>query len=274
MTVTDLDGVGLTSLWIAASRALESEREGAWFHDPYARALAGELGFDVLARADATTPVKIPVLEVRTRWLDEQIHDARTRGFDQIALLAAGMDARAFRLDALAGATLYELDRDFVLAYKREKLGDAKPKCTRIEVPVDLRDDWSKAITSAGFDPSKKTLWLVEGLIVYLEEADVRTLFARIDALSASASELLFDANNRAILTSPFMTARLAFVASLGAPWRFGTDEPEKIMPVTWDTTVTDFGVVGKSYGRWDLPVFPRAVANIPMSFLVRATKR
>ena len=65
------------------------------------------------------------------------VDDARTRGFDQIAILAAGMDARAFRLDSLAHATLFELDRDFVLAYKREKLGDAQPKCTRIEVPVE-----------------------------------------------------------------------------------------------------------------------------------------
>lgn len=268
-----MDGVGLTSLWVAAARALESERDGAWFHDPFARALAGERGFDVLAKAREASPGSPPVLEIRTRWMDERCAEARATGIDQVAILAAGMDARAFRLDALRGVRTYEIDRDFVLAYKREKIGDAKPKADRVEVAMDLRDDWPAALVHARFDASRATLWTVEGLLPYLEERHARSLFARIDALSAPGSVVLFDIHGRSVLSSPFMTGMLDFVKSLDAPWVFGLDEPETLLP-SWSFEVAEFGEVGLAYGRWPFPPMPRGVPGVPMTFLVRATKR
>src|SRR5580765_5722553 len=127
-----MDGVGLTSLWVAAMRAVESERqEGALVDDPFARALAGERGFEILERGKGTTFVDLPVIPIRTKWIDERF---AASPLDQIVILAAGMDARAFRLD-LHGKKVFEVDRDFVLAYKRERIS-AAPKCDRTEVPV------------------------------------------------------------------------------------------------------------------------------------------
>lgn len=268
-----MDGVGLTSLWIAAARALESERDGAWFRDPFARALAGEEGFDVLARAKAVNPIAPPTLEVRTRWIDERIAEARAGGSDQFVILAAGMDARAYRLDALLGAKVFEVDRDFVLAHKRARIGDAKPKALRIEVPIDLRNDWPAALASAGFDPSRATFFSVEGLVIYLEEADVRGIFTRIDALAARGSEVVLDAIGQSALESPVMTGTLDLLKSLGAPWLFGTDEPETLLPKSWAFEVYDYGTVGHAYGRWPFPVVPRGLRGVPQSFLVRAKK-
>jgi O-methyltransferase involved in polyketide biosynthesis len=302
-----MDGVGLTSLWVAAMRAVETERgEGALVHDPFARALAGDEGFEILERGKSTTPFDLPVIPIRTKWIDDRF--ARTK-LDQIVILAAGMDARAFRLDSLAGKKVFEVDRDFVLAYKRERIealgakrralrvggvgGEApdretKPKCDRVEVPVDLRDDWPTALTHAGFDAKRPALWLVEGLLVYLEEAHVRSLFARIDRLSRSpsasdtlapkGSELVFESNNRVLLTAPVMEQRLAFVRELGAPWLFGADDPTTLLPPTWSATVEDFAEAGIRYGRWPFPEAPKdmskeILASIPRSFLVHATK-
>ena len=267
-----MDGVGLTSLWVAAMRAVESERGAdALVRDPFARELAGEKGFDILERGK---PSDVPVIPIRTKWIDDIF--AATK-LEQIVVLAAGMDARAFRLDTLAGKKLFEVDRGFVLAYKRAHVA-AKPKCDRVEVPIDLRDDWPSALANAGFDAKRPALFLVEGLLVYLEEASVRSIFARVDALSATGSEIVFESNNRALLSSPIMAARVAFVRELGAPWIFGVDDPKTLLPSTWSSTVEDFADVGARLGRWPFPPIPKdapaeMLAAVPRSFLVHATK-
>lgn len=265
-----MDGVGLTSLWVAAMRAVESERgEDALVRDPFARALAGEKGFEILERGKSTTPIDLPVIPIRTKWIDEIF--AKTK-LDQIVILAAGMDARAFRMD-LHGKKVFEVDRDFVLAYKRERIS-AQPKCDRVEVPIDLRDDWPSALANAGFAPARPSMFLVEGLLVYLDEESVRSIFARIDALAARGSELVFECNNRALLDSPVMAARVAFVRDLGAPWIFGVDDPKTLLPSTWSATVEDFAEAGTRYGRWPLPPVPKEMLPmIPRTFLVHATK-
>jgi len=274
---SEMDGVGLTSLWVAAVRAVESERADAWFHDPFARALAGARGFEILERARALNPNAPPVLEARTRFIDERVDDAVTRArVDQVVILAAGMDARAFRLGSLARAHVFEIDRDFVLDYKREKIGAAKPVGARTEVPVDLRDDWPAALERAGFDRARPAVFLVEGLLPYLEEKHARAIFERIDVLAAPKSVVLFDVNGRTALESPFMKPTLDLVRSLDAPWLFGTDEPESLFKEakTWTMEVELYGDVGIRYGRWPFPPIPRSTPGVPQSFLVRATKR
>jgi len=269
----NMDGVGLTSLWVAAMRAEESERGEPLFRDPFARDLAGEEGFEILERSKSTTPFDVPVIPIRTKWIDELFAASK---LDQVVILAAGMDARAFRLD-LHDKKVFEVDRDFVLAYKRERIS-APPKCERVEVPIDLRDDWPSALAVAGFDAKRPTMWLVEGLFVYLEDASVRSILERIDALSAKGSELAFETNNRMLLESPVMAARVAFVRDLGAPWVFGTDDPKSLLPSTWSSAVEDFGDIGMRYGRWPFPPVPKetpkeVLASFPRSFLVHATK-
>jgi O-methyltransferase involved in polyketide biosynthesis len=86
-----MHGVALTSLWVAAWRAAESERPDALFHDPLARTLAGAEGFAVLEAAQAESPMEAPTVPVRTRFFDQRIVAGT-----QVVLLAAGMDAGAF----------------------------------------------------------------------------------------------------------------------------------------------------------------------------------
>jgi len=265
----------MTSLWVAAMRAAETEREDALFRDPFARALAGELGFQVMAEADPPTALRPPVVAVRTRYFDEQILAALGRGLRQLAIVAAGMDSRAFRLELPPGTRLHEIDQPAVLAYKDERLGGASPKAERILVPVDLREDFPAALRAAGFDPGRPTAWLLEGLFPYLAESDVRRVLELVTGLSAPTSEILFDVPGRFVLESPLMKDRQEFVAKLGAPWRFATDTPEDLLaPLGWDVHVDDQGAVGQRYGRWPLPVFPRGTPGVPMSFLVHGTKR
>jgi methyltransferase (TIGR00027 family) len=266
----ELDGVGRTSLWVAASRAVESERADALVTDPFARRLAGEEGFAFLAAYQAAVGEGPPVVPVRTRYFDDRI--AAAGDVQQVVLLAAGMDARAFRLEFADEVRLYEVDRREVLDYKQARLGDAQPTCARTTVAADLRDDWGAALVAAGFSPAQRTLWLCEGLLVYLDEAAVSGLISRIAALSTPGSTLLCDVSGRRMLDSPFLANRLAFMAKMGAPWCFGVDEPEPFFAALgWQATVTEPGDVAPP--RWPLPRVPRQVPGVPRSFLVEARR-
>jgi methyltransferase (TIGR00027 family) len=266
-----MQGIAVTSLWVAAARARETDRKGGLFRDPFARKLAGDEGEETFALARAHNPMDVPTIEIRTRWLDDRIAEATARNIRQVVILAAGMDARAYRLAWPAGTTLYELDRDFVLAYKAERIAGAEPTCKRVPIAVDLRDDWLAALDQAGFDRNTPTLFLIEGLLVYLEAADVKGLFARVDSIAAKGSVILFDVVGESLLQSPFMAQTLEMMKHIDALWRFGTDEPEKLLSARWQPRVDSMADVGASFGRWPFPLAPRGTPGVPQSFLVVA---
>jgi methyltransferase (TIGR00027 family) len=140
----------------------------------------------------------------------------------QVVILAAGMDARSCRLRWRDGATVYEVDQPRVIARKDERLAGERPRCRRVAVGVDLIEDWPKALEAQGFDSSVRTIWLIEGLLQYIDARDVDRLLARVDALSAPGSVLLYDVVGKALLDAPFLASTLEFMHKLGAPWVFG----------------------------------------------------
>lgn len=264
-----LDGVALTSLWVAAWRADESDRPDALFRDPHARALAGPEGFELLEAARELALIEIPFVPVRTMFFDQRI----VRG-SQVVLLGAGMDARAFRLRWPTGARVFEVDLPAVLELKEERIRGVAPGCIRIPVPADLTGDWATPLERGGFRPELPTVWLVEGLLLYLDESRVRLLLARVDGLSAAGSTLLADVIGWTMLWMPQLQPLHEFVRELGAPWKFGTDEPEELLePLGWDVTAYDLGTVAREAGRWPWPVIPRAFPGVPRSFLIEAVK-
>jgi len=110
----------------------------------------------------------------------------------QIVLLAAGLDSRAYRLDWQPGSVVYELDQPQVLEFKRETLAahGAKPRAERREVAVDLRDDWPAALRTSGFDPGAPSAWIAEGLLIYLPGDAQKQLFTGINSLASPGSRV------------------------------------------------------------------------------------
>jgi methyltransferase (TIGR00027 family) len=280
--LTHMTGVGLTARWVAANRALETEHASPLYHDQYARELAGEAGFDVLysmrtAAGMGTFNGPDPFLTIRTRFFDDGLLTAvRESSIDQVVILAAGMDARAFRLEWPTGVRLFEIDRDDVFAHKEAVLRrlNAKPSCERRIVQQDLAQAWVSALVSAGFDPGTKAAFLAEGLLYYLDEPAVLSLFDALRGVSAPGSWLGVDAMNPEVLTSPFMATYLKKLAELGSPWRFGVADPEAFLTSQgWQASAVFPGDPDASYGRWMMPVVPRAVPGLPRTFLIRATR-
>ena len=197
--------VGSTALFVAAARALEANKPNPLVVDPYAEVFCRAVGGEWADVLDGKAPENKLMTEfgahfvnyqaARTKYFDDYFYAAADAGVRQIVIPAAGLDSRAYRLAWPDGTVVYELDQPQVLEFKREVLGrrgDA-PTAERREIAVDLRDDWPQALRRSGFDPSRPSAWLVEGLLVYLPATAQRDLFAGIDALAARGSHVAVD---------------------------------------------------------------------------------
>lgn len=198
--------VGTTATMVAAGRAMASAAPGALIDDPFAAPLVravgvefftkmidGELDLSVFGdvspeRAEAM----VNGMAVRTRFFDDCCAASTEAGIRQVVIMASGLDARAYRLPWPTGTVVFELDQPDVIAFKTttlEAIG-AHPSAQRHTAPIDLREDWPKALRENGFDPSAPTAWLAEGLLIYLPPEAQDQLFDRITALSAPGSTI------------------------------------------------------------------------------------
>ena len=266
--------VARTGLLVAAMRAEESARDDPLFTDPFAERLAGEDGQQLLAQAVAATGPSSPQIIIRTRFFDEALLGAQDGGTSQVVILAAGMDARAYRLPWRSDTTVYEVDQPDVIAVKDERLAGEQPRCRRVAVGIDLADDWPNALQAHGFNPAAKTVWLVEGLLQYLDASAVQTLFTRVDAGSAPGSTLLYDVVGETLMRAPFLQPTLQYMQQLGAPWIFATDQPAALAErLGWTAVVTDVAEPGVEWNRWEYPAVPLDVPGVPRGYFVSATK-
>ncbi|CAM4260372.1 Putative S-adenosyl-L-methionine-dependent methyltransferase [Mycobacterium basiliense] len=204
--------VGATAVMVALARAAETATDSPLIRDEFAEPLvstpelaevreqvavwwAPEPNDDgVEADPDFTVDSQqmIDYQAVRTHFFDAYFVEATAAGIRQVVILAAGLDSRAYRLDWPANTTVYEIDLPKVLEYKEQTLAShgAIPIADRRSVPVDLRHDWPKALRDAGFDPTRPTAWLAEGLLPFLPAAAQHAMFASVDTLSGPGSRV------------------------------------------------------------------------------------
>ncbi|SEH50155.1 methyltransferase, TIGR00027 family [Mycolicibacterium rutilum] len=220
MTRTDGDtwditeSVGATALGVAWSRAQEKDTECPLFIDPFAQLFidaALERGWR-LPPAHMLDRIRAigGYAASRTKWFDEFFVAAGANGIDQVVILAAGLDARAWRLPWVDGTVVYEIDQPRVLGFKAETLrkNDVSPATTYMPVPIDLRDDWPRALRDAGFDPTEPTAWAAEGLLPYLPAAGQDLLFERISDLSARGSRIAVEAFGADFFDPEYLASR------------------------------------------------------------------
>ena len=215
MTRSDQDtwdlasSVGATATMVAAARALASAEPDAIINDPFAAPLVRAVGLDFFIRLiDGDLPTsKAPTeapdgerdlrletdsMAVRTRFFDDFFLNAARDGVTQSVILAAGLDARAYRLAWPPGTVVYEVDQPKVVEFKSAAMANLGAEATadRRTVAIDLREDWPEALRRSGFDPSQPTSWSAEGLLMYLPPEAQDRLFDNITDLSAPGSKL------------------------------------------------------------------------------------
>ncbi|MGA8329832.1 MAG: SAM-dependent methyltransferase [Mycobacterium sp.] len=222
------ESVGATALGVAMVRATESVCDCPLFTDRYAQIFidaATKRGWDS-SRIASQLPIIKDYAAVRTKWFDEYFIAAGANGIDQAVILAAGLDARPWRLPWVSGSSVYEIDQPQVLAFKADTLAarGARPNARYQAVPVDLRSDWPTALRGAGFDPSTPTAWSAEGLLPYLSAADQDLLFERIAKLSSTGSRIAVEALSPSFLDPDYLERRRQY---LGVQEDTAPDIPE-----------------------------------------------
>ena len=222
-----------TALWVAVYRARESERADALFRDPYARKLAGDRGMEIAAA--------MPFAErhswsyVARTWLVDQVIEREVRqGTDLVINLAAGLDARPYRMPLPASLRWVEVDLPDMVNYKEGVLAADSPQCALERVPLDLRDRAGRrALFQRLGSQAKRALVLSEGLIIYLDDEGVAEL-ARDLATPPSFRRWSTDLTSPALLKMLRQTIGSA-LDQAGSPLKFAPREgPEFFVRYGW----------------------------------------
>jgi methyltransferase (TIGR00027 family) len=213
-----------TARWVAVYRAMESERPDALFRDPFARRLAGPEGEAIVRKMPQGRTMAWAMI-VRTAVMDEFILDAvARRGCRQVVNLAAGLDARPWRLALPPQLRWVDVDFADVLAYKAGVIGAAPPVCRYETAAADLTDRAARAALFArlGAD-GLKTLVITEGLLIYLDPAEVDALGRDLHSVPSFAHWII-DLANPTLLQ--WMSRGWGKAVAAGnAPFKFGPAE-------------------------------------------------
>ena len=180
-----IENVSDTARWVAVYRAMETERKDAIFHDPFAARLAGEKGKVIVDSIPRGRQMAWAMI-VRTAVFDEIILERiRNGNVDVVINLAAGLDARPWRLSLPPALRWIDVDLPGILDHKTEILKDEQPKCRYEAVHLDLQDVAKRqALFSQINAESSRVLVLSEGLLIYLPPDDVAALARDLHAAS------------------------------------------------------------------------------------------
>jgi len=165
----------------------------------------------------------------RTKLIDDLICEASS-SISQLVILGAGYDARAFRLDCLSKCAVHEVDHPNTQAHARAILRQAgTPTAARLEfTAVDFeRDDLRDALITSGYQPSRRTMFLWEGVTQYLPDEAVEKTFSAIRRAARKDDSLIFTYVDEAVLHGdhdrfPEAAKWLRGTAKRGEPWIFG----------------------------------------------------
>jgi methyltransferase (TIGR00027 family) len=212
-----------TARWVATYRARESERPNALFHDRFAGRLADERGERIAAATPNVAGSDWPFI-VRTYLFDQLIADEVQRGADVVLNLAAGLDARPYRMPLPATLKWIEVDLPEMLEYKAGVLASERPVCALERVPLDLanvaerRELFTRISRTA-----TRTHVLCEWLLIYLSADEVGSLAEDLGAPPGSKCWAV-DLASPGLLQ--MMQGNIAeMVRQGGAPFKFAPPE-------------------------------------------------
>jgi methyltransferase (TIGR00027 family) len=242
--------VSRTAAVVALWRARESARPATirLFEDPLASAFVGwrfrwALHLSRLPVVGAAVPWSLidghwpgsrGTVVVRTRYIDDVLREALRSGVEQVVILGAGFDSRAYRIRGIERIRVFEVDHPMTQAAKKDavvqRLGALPPHVTL--VPIDFRTQTLDTVMpSAGYRMKAKTLFICEGVTHYLSAPTVDALFRFVSRSAAAGSHMVFTYIHRALLACPATFAgggkTLAAVRRSGEPYTLGFDPAE-----------------------------------------------
>jgi methyltransferase (TIGR00027 family) len=225
-----------TALGAAGYRAAHQLLEGGKvFSDPFARTILGD-GADAiiawLSAGPAHQRMRI-FMAMRSRFAEDCLGAAVSRGVRQAVVLGAGFDTFALRNPySDLGLRVFEVDHPATQAWKRKRLAEVG-----LAIPASLtfaaidfeHDDLGLGLRDAGLDPDRPAFFIWLGVVPYLRRTAIAATLRYI--ASAPASEVVFDYSEPLENYPPEQRAEIvalgAYTAEIGEPWlsHFDPDE-------------------------------------------------
>jgi methyltransferase (TIGR00027 family) len=223
-----------TALWVAYFRALETLRPDALFRDPYAGRLAGERGFQIAKNLGQGNKHDWAWM-ARTYLFDMFITRALQDGADLVVNLAAGLDARPYRMELPSELPWIEVDFPEIIAYKEEILANDAPRCRLERVSLDLSDVSARQELFAALDGrARKIVVISEGLLIYFAPQEVAALARDLAHGSHFHSWIVDLASPMQLILMQRSTGKQ--LSKANAAFKFGPPEgPDFFKPYKWE---------------------------------------
>ena len=233
-----------TAQSMALFRALESGRPprerlfadefAAMFLSPPMRLAARVAGQFALVRTsliawiDRRWPGARASAVARTCLIDRGLRQALMAEIRQVVILGAGYDSRAYRIEGIEDAKVFEVDRRETQAMKRrvlmQRLCPFPPHVVFVETDF-MKQTLAEVLASSGFDPDRKAFFIWEGVTNYLDERAVDATL-RFVGSNAPGSQIAFTYTHRGLLdgSGAFSVSPnvLRHLQRAGEPWTFG----------------------------------------------------
>src|SRR5579863_1652399 len=233
-TISSVRNISDTARWVAYFRARETERPDALFHDPFAGRLAGERGFQIANTLPEGNKHDWAWV-ARTYWFDQFLTREIANGAEMVINLAAGLDARPYRMQLPANLQWVEVDLPEIISYKEELLHGEKPRCHLERISLDLANlDARRVLFAKADSQAKKTVVVTEGLLIYFTTAAVALLAADLAASAHFQSWIVDLASPGQLKLMQRTTGKQ--LREAGAAFQFGPPEGLRFFqPYGWD---------------------------------------
>ncbi len=279
-------GVALTAAAVAQERAVETARADGLVNDPWARTLVDAAvaaaptsspQWTLLANGvtpSAVVPAMTDYLPLRTRWLDDVILSAVEAGAGQVVVLGAGLDTRALRLAWSKSVHVFTIDQPAVMDFVQNVLASETPPPDVRWTPLsaDLAGPWNSTLVKSGFTIDVATVWVLEGVLMYLSPEQNHALLATVRELSAVGSVMLADLAHPSILDGAAFAAGRQSLGDNGSPVRSAVGEPVSWYATHgWDARVVDPAALADTHDRAVPPVLDPTTPGGPVFWLTEA---
>jgi methyltransferase (TIGR00027 family) len=223
-----------TARWVAYFRARETQRADALFRDPFAERLAGEQGFRIAnTLADGNKHEWAWV--ARTYLFDQFISRAIRNGADLVVNLAAGLDARPYRMELPDSIHWVEVDLPGIVSFKQDILSTETPRCRLERFSLDLSDLSARRKLFASLNhQAKKIAVASEGLLIYFTPEEVASLATDLAAEEQFSTWIIDLASPGQLKLMQRTMGR--DLSDAGAEFKFGPGEgADFFLPYGWE---------------------------------------
>lgn len=232
-------GPGKMAEAIAMIRAYESSKheDERICYDPYAIHFVNPKILEYAAKhrneANAAMDDSTSSIVARVRYFDDFIKKSIKEGLEQLVIFGAGYDTRAYRIKELKGKVrVFEVDHPDTQSFKVEKIKEIFgfiPKHV-VYVPVDFETQTlSESLFDKGYNRSLRTLFIMEGLLMYITHKSVAETLTFIVENSGKGSAVIFDYFPESVVdgTNKLKIAQdiRNFAVQQGEPLQFGIKE-------------------------------------------------